>query len=623
MKAAFLTRLFLSRWHLHTPCAILCVLACLPALWPRLPLAEEGSPLANYAGMLLFGTFCLSSCMMVFMVVHLLLRLRNKKAVLYLLAWAGQWSLAALVFMFMAIVADVPPLPVVEASHPIQETDTLHPANEELTGPSALVIPIHPEDSPATEVAETPNLKLLEEEHEQVLTSFLEASPRWAARADDTFYSRPGHVVMVPPTTGGTPGLVHVCFRRLIEGEPLPQGYRVVKSGDAFPKAPAGQEQVPDLALDLGRNHYLLLAWRGTSHAATAHKALNAAITAVDSRMQELADSPTVETAEALNKGKLNMTGNSPELRLCEPPAQFGAYQAEIYANPHEPGTLLVYIRELETNRTLRILNCPALYSDNENELFRHDLPGSVPQWMRDGGFSSSRHLFEPDTPLFAIREGEPHRYFGVAFEVRFKPIDPRQPSRLILRRCYKVEAYEKPAPSEALPPAAKRAPDELTPAIALPAPQATPPAALPSPEAEEKAQREKPRQKRNQQTTSKPQKPLSPDLYPKSSPLKKSPLLPPKSSSSPLKKHPQQKRLPKKGRRQKTMRKALRTLSLSLAPQAPRRHSPCPLPALPQCQAGHLQRPRSPEAAHPCAGRRAGKCPEQVCHAGHPAVSP
>ncbi len=488
MKATLLTRLILSRWKLHTTCALLCLIACVPALWPRLPLAEDASRVANYAGTFLFAVFCISAGVMVLIMLHLLLRLRNKKAILYLLAWSGQWAAAFGIFVLMAIVADVPPLPVAKATQPIQQTDTLHPANEELTGPSALVIPIMPENCSSTEVEETPNLKLLEEQHERVLTEFLEASPRWAAQADDTFYSRPGHVVMVPPATGGTPGLVHVCFRRLIEGEPLPHGYRIVKSGDPFPKAAAGQEQVPDLALDLGRNHYLLLAWRGTSHAATAHKALNAAIAAVDSRMQELADAPTPETAAALNKGKLNMKGHTPELRLCEPPAQYGAYQAEIYANPHEPGTLLVYVRELETNRTLRILNCPAQYSENPNELFRHDLPGSVPLWMRDGGFSTSRKLFDTDTPLFAIREGEPHRYFGVAFEVRFKPVDPRQPSRLILRRCYKVEAYEKPAPRELPVPATKRAPDELTPAIALPAPQPKTPMALPSPAEEEKA---------------------------------------------------------------------------------------------------------------------------------------
>ncbi len=488
MKATILTRLFLSRWKLHSLCALLCLLACIPVLWPRLPLADELSRLSHYAGILVLGSFCISGTMMVLMVVHLLLRLRNKKAILYMLAWCGQWAFASFIFVLMAIAADVPPLPVTEASHPIQQTDTLHPAREELTGPAALVIPITPEAYSAEEVVDTPNLTLLEEQHERILTDFLEASPRWAAQADDAFYSRPGHVVMVPPMTGGTPGLVHVCFRRLIEGDPLPQGYSVVKSGEPFPKAAAGQEQVPDLALDLGRNHYLLLAWRGTSHAATAHKALNAAIAAVDSRMQELADSPTQETAAALNKGKLNMTGRTPELRLCEPPAQYGAYQAEIYANPHEPGTLLIYIRDLETNHTLRILNCPAQYSENENELFRHDLPGSVPQWMRDGGFSTSRHLFAPDIPLFAIREGEPHRYFGVAFEVRFKPIDPRQPSRLILRRCYKVEAYEKPATTGTLPTSSKLTPDELTPAIALPAPQAVTPAALPSPAEEEKA---------------------------------------------------------------------------------------------------------------------------------------
>ncbi len=488
MRAPLLKHLVLSRWKLHTLCAALCLVACIPALWPQLPQALELRKLESYAGMLLTGAFAFSFCMMAIISVLLLLRLRNKKAILYILAWCAQWALACLLFMLMAIVADVAPLPIDEASQPIQQTDTLHPANEALTGPAALVIPISPEAFSATEVQDTPNLRLLEEQHEKVLTRFLETSPRWAAQADDTFYSRPGHVVMVPPVTGGTPGLVHVCFRRLIEGEPLPQGYSVVKSGDPFPRSLAGQEQVPDLALDLGRNHYLLLAWRGTSHEETAHKALNAAIAAVDSRMQPLADSPAAETAAVLNKGDTRMAGNQPELRLCEPPAQYGAYQAEVYANPQEPGTLLVYIRDLESNHTLRILNCPAQFSDNPDELFRHDLPGSVPQWMREGAFGNTQQLFDNDTPLFAIREGEPHRYFGVAFEVRFKPIDPRQPSRLILRRCYKVEAYEKPAPTEPLPATAKRAPDELTRPMALPAPQAVTPSALPSPEMEERA---------------------------------------------------------------------------------------------------------------------------------------
>ncbi len=464
MKAPLLKRLLLSRWQLHAPCALLCLLACIPALWPRLPMAEPGGELAHYAGMLVLGSFCLSAGLMLHLSVLLLLRLRNRTAFLYILSWCGQWALAALVFVLMAIAADVPALPEKKEAQPIQQTDTLHPASDDLLGPAALVIPIDPAPFSAVNVQDIPNLRLLEEEHEDVLTAFLEASPRWSVQADDTFFSRPGHVVMVPPVTGGTPGLVHVCFRRLIEGEPLPKGYSVVSPGAPFPRAAAGQEQVPDLALDLGRNHYLLLAWRGTSHEATAHKALNAAIAMVESHMQPLAESPTAETAEALNKGRLSMEGSTPELRLCEPPAQFGAYQAEIYANPGEPGTLLVYIRDLETNHTLRILNCPAQYSANKDELFRHDLPGSVPLWMRDGGFSGSRHHFDSHTPLFAIRAGEPHKFFGVAFEVRFKPVDPRAPSRLILRRCYKVEAYEKPAPTEPAVPDTMRSPDELNP---------------------------------------------------------------------------------------------------------------------------------------------------------------
>jgi hypothetical protein len=144
-------------------------------------------------------------------------------------------------------------------------------------------------------------------------------------------------------------------------------------------------------------------------------------------------------------QGRESYPGTTPEMRLCEPLAQEGAYQGEIYANPGEPGVILVYIRDLNTNQTLRLLSCPARYSDNTNELFRHDLPGSVPEWVHHAAGDELAGIFPPSSPLFIIRTGQQHQYFGVVFEVWFKPADVRRQRRILLRRCYKVQAYDPP----------------------------------------------------------------------------------------------------------------------------------------------------------------------------------
>ena len=472
MTPTALRHFLLSPWKFHTLCTATALLACIPLLWPDMMERDVQEFVSVYAGGLLLAAFLLSLLLGVLVVSYFLLKLRNLRAIGQLAAWCGLWGAGLLLFMLMAILADAPPVREWEKPQPIQKTDTLFTPQELLSGPDSLVIPINPDASPSGQIVSIPYLTRLEKEHEELLHTYLAQAARWAhSGEDDTFYTRPGHVVLTPPATGsGIPGLVHATFRRLVEGDPLPKDYVLVRPGDPFPGTSDNREQIPDMALDLGRSHYLLLAWRGTAHRETAHKAINAAITAIDNRMQPLADAPRPETIARLVEGKINTTGKTPELRLCEPPSQYGAYQAEIYANPGESGTLLLAIKDLESGRTLRLLNCPAHHSDNPNELFRHDIPGSLPLWLRMDGFGSIMKLFPPGMPLFAIREGVPHQYFGAAFEVWFNPSDITHPRRMLLRRCYKVQAYEPPAPpEETIVPAT--APD--TPTLQQPPPSA------------------------------------------------------------------------------------------------------------------------------------------------------
>ena len=67
--------------------------------------------------------------------------------------------------------------------------------------------------------------------------------------------------------------------------------------------------------------------------------------------------------------------------------------------------------------------------------------------WSLSSTQGDISNIFPENTPLFAIRIGPQHQYFGVAFEVWFKPSDVRLQRRLLLRRCYKVQAYEPPVP--------------------------------------------------------------------------------------------------------------------------------------------------------------------------------
>lgn len=439
-----LRRLLLFPREVHIFCAVLGLLGSLPILFPEVCPETYLSTVSYYAGWVVLLSVCVSGGVMGIAAFVHMFRLRNARAFWQILTWLLIWGIAASVFVFVAIMADVAPLEPTHKKNPIQTTAMLHPADAVLNGPTSLVLPINTENQQISTVEDVPHLRRLEQEHSELFREYLSGSPRWsAAGSDNLFYSKPGHVVMLPPSIGGIPGLVHVSFQRLYEGAPLPEGYTFVKPGDPMPLDNDSKTPIPDLAVDLGGQHYLLVVWRGTSHDATAGKALNAAIAETNERLRPLAESPTRDTLRRMIAGKSSYEGSTPELRLVEPPSQEGTYQAEIYANPGEAGTILLYIKELKSGRTIRLLNCPARYSDNPNELFRHDIPGSIPVWLRKTFRNSLDTIFPEGTPLFVIRKGSGHQYFGAAFEVWFTPSTSTHPSRLLLRRCYKVRGYE------------------------------------------------------------------------------------------------------------------------------------------------------------------------------------
>ncbi len=434
-------RLILFPTELHIICASVALLSTLPILFAEDIPRQYTELVCHYAGICLAASVCLSIILLLISASIHIFRLSNTRAFWQFLSWSGLWGISGLLYIFIAIMADVSPSERSEKNGPIQKTDILFTASDVLTGPASLVIPIDTEKQSDDFIAKADNLEKLEREHTEIFRNYLEASRRWCDKnIDNAFYSKPGHVVLIPPNTGGIPGLVHAGFKRLVEGDPLPVGYITLKPGDPIPDC---NEGIPDIALDLGLNHYLLLAWRGAAHKQTAFSAINAAIADIDERLKPLTESPTLETVRNMVSGKQSYIGNTPELRLAEPPGQEGCYQAEVYANPGEAGTILLFIKRLDSGRTIRLLNCPAKFSDDSNILFRHDFPGSVPIWQSTTFHNSLDSIFPQNTPLFVICKDKSHQYFGAAFEVWFTPQDSSKPQRLLLRRCYKVQGYD------------------------------------------------------------------------------------------------------------------------------------------------------------------------------------
>ncbi len=432
----------------HYICCTVALLACLPLLWPRMLPRSWRADAPDIAGALVLGSLLLSLTLIIITSIAMLLRLRNLRTLVQLFVWMTLWGVTAGAFCVLAYFADVPDISRESATAATNEQEeieqTLSLPTDELTGPDSLCIPIFPKKYATDTIYPLPNLKSLENEHSDILRAYIETSPRWSLyTGDSTFYAKPGHVVMQPPTTGGIPGLVHVAFHRLVGGDRLPSGYLIVRPGDPMPPTPAGSEQVPDLAVELSPGHYLLLAWRGTSHTETAHRALNAALVSVDSMVRPLAESPTQQTLQQVLEGRRELEASEPSFLLSEPPSQFGTYQAEAYINPGEPGTCILRIVDLTSNTSLRLFSFPAQFSKNSRVLLRHDIPGSIPPNLLTASFGYEPGLLPEKAPLFAIRRGASHQTFPVAFELWFVPSDASNNERLLIRRCFMVQACE------------------------------------------------------------------------------------------------------------------------------------------------------------------------------------
>ncbi len=447
-------RKFTSKWLL-TPWKMSCILcataliACVPILFPLSEHESTQCVIRGICGWIILLSLICSFVQAGCSAVHYFLRLKNLRAIGQISAYLLVWTIGALIFSQLAIEADIPSPYPKEVERDNEKKDTVHEAIDQLRGPSTLCtyLTITESDEHSKTLQTAPNLQALEREHPELLTEYLSTAPKWAhTAADDTFYSKPGHVVLVAPSNGGIPGTVHAAFRTISAGEALPDGYLQISPGADLPAEEATDKtQIPDLALDLGGKRYLLLAWRGASNREKAYTAINAAIRELDAQFAPLLEDPTPQGIQSLIQGPEYIHATQPELLLSEPSSQFGIYQAEVYANPGRAGTLMLVIRDRGTNQPLLIFSQAARYSSNKEQMFRHDIPLALHDKEGHRRMGLHADIFEKGAPFFAISLGESHRYFEITAEVHFSPVGSSgEHTELLLQRHYNVQAFEK-----------------------------------------------------------------------------------------------------------------------------------------------------------------------------------
>lgn len=439
MQKTFIDNWLLSWWKLPVIFCAVVLAVCFPVLSPLFEEAEHNALMNTICGWTLLLGILIAIVHIICTSVYFFLHMQNLRALGQIAASFGIWFIGSLVFTKMAIATDPPsPYPVTEeSSSSIKQK--YHPATEALSGPAALCIHLHAGDTEATNIHQATHLSTLAQQHPDILTRFLRKSPRWKYAAnDDTFYIQPGHVVFVVPAKSGLPGSIHAAFRTIAEGEQMPKGFTVITPGATIPDAATDDTKAPYIALELGNQHYLLLAWVGADNRASAFKGINAAIKHIDTELASLAKNPTTEEIANLCNGNTRVKGTRPELRLSEPESQYGIYQAEVYTNPGRPGTIILDILDAETKKPLHIFAQPAQYSENKSELFRHDFPAPTDrQYFRKGREISGE-------PYFIIKEGEAHKRFGITVEVRFSPQGSiGSKTELLIQKNYLVQAYE------------------------------------------------------------------------------------------------------------------------------------------------------------------------------------
>lgn len=437
-------------WKLTGIFCLISVIATIPILFPFTENTEHHNIIRHVCGWIILIGATLSCCQLLCSAVHYFLKMRNLRAMGQIVTFLAVWGGALLCFTILAIEADInSPYPK-ELGKNIEKKDTVHEAKDKLLGPSALCSYLKITDTETEEepkLMDAEHLVKLETEHPSIFEQYLSQAPKWAYTAkDDTFYSKAGHVVLVAPAGGGIPGTVHAAFRTISAGEQLPEGYSVIAPGEALPGADeVDGVEIPDLAVDLGGKRYLLLAWRGVSNRAFAVKAINAALKEIDRQLAPLAEEPTESTVHRLIHGQDTIIGKHTELLISEPTSQFGIYQAEIYANPGRAGTLMLVIRDRKTQQPLLIFSQAARYSDNPNELFRHDVPRPLHDAEGISRMGQQARIFDDKAPFFAIKEGESHRYFEITAEVHFSEAGSvGDHTKLLFSRHYIVQAYER-----------------------------------------------------------------------------------------------------------------------------------------------------------------------------------
>lgn len=504
-----ISRLLAASWRMHYACAIIVLLCNIPILWHhQLSSLPHWLTDSRTAGLIITVTFLISLASGGATILYYLLRLNYTRSLIHLLLWLLCWGLTLGVWLLMTLAADPPPLPTPHDKEPIQKTDILYPAADPLLGPSSIVLHTRDTQAGTATISLTPNLSLLESAHRDILSQYLSTAPRWShIPQSPAFYTEPGHMMVCLPIRKNTLCVVHANFCSLENGSELPVDYVVVKPGDPMPEPRSAGEPMPDLAIDLGGRHYLQLAARGMPTTEDAKRALNAALSAIDNSMAELAQDPSPETIKRICEGQRELEGSTPELRVSEPPTQLGVYQAEVYCNTGEAGDLMLIISDMSTNNILRVFTCPARYGQDPDTLYRHDFPGDVVETLSPNNEPSESNKAQaapaeptgqqadpaatdgapdanmPDSaeqpghlqarsPLFSIREGKAHDFFGAAFEVWFLPRNTAHEKRLLLRRCYKVQTFPPAAiRKESTPPAPKKVAASLPEAQPAPRP--------------------------------------------------------------------------------------------------------------------------------------------------------
>ncbi len=437
-----------SYWQLHLLCSILVLIACAGILWHEFLPTGLQSLCSNYAGLIIIFSISISALFELAIIISKCLKLNNYEAFLRFITWIGIWVGGCFsIFALMSYLCDMPATVINHSQQLISEPSEsrIHQPDDILRGNFAMSILIDSDNTEDIKLHSASQLCALESEHPRILKSYLSKSPRWSNPPSDNFYAERGHVVFIPQSSGKerVQG-VHAAFRYLSEGEAMPKGYIAVKPGQDFPSPASGagsnSAYIPDLALDLGGDSFLLLAWRGLGTGQEAKRAINAAIAEIDNSLIPLKESPNRKGIKLMLQSKNNYLGQQVELRLSEPPSQFGCYQAEIYCNTGESGSLTLIIKEKISDRTLRIFSFPAQHSGEEKETFRHEIPQSRPTGISNARWRQLSGKIDNKLPLFNILEGQLHHPFVAEFELWFTPSDYSKPKQLLLTKLYQVQ---------------------------------------------------------------------------------------------------------------------------------------------------------------------------------------